>query len=48
MSKDDAINTMKNSDLNEKSGSLFIYLFFYYYILKWVKQLIIKKAEKQY
>ena len=46
MGKDDAINIIKNSDLNEKSGLL---LFFFYCInirKKWV--LIIKEIEKNY
>ena len=47
MGKDDAINIIKNSDLNEKSGLL---LFFFFYCInirkKWV--LIIKEIEKNY
>ena len=41
MSKDDVMNIMKNSNLNEKSGLLY---FFYYYILL----IIMKETNKQY
>ena len=41
MSRNDAINITKNSNLNEKSGSLY----FFYYIYKWVKQLIKKNRD---
>ena len=41
MSKDDPINITKKYYLNEK-------LIFFYYIQKWVKQLIIEETEKQY
>ena len=45
MSKDDAINIMKNSDLS----GLWIVMNFFATYEKWVKELlIIKKKEKQY
>ena len=43
MSKDDAINIMKNSNLNEKTASL---IFFFIIYKRRVKQLIIKETEK--
>ena len=44
MSKNDAINIMKNSSLNKIIGSLQ----FFYYIWKWLKQLIMKETEILY
>ena len=44
ISKNDAINIMKNSNLNEKSGSSW----FLPYIEKWVKNLMIKETEMLY
>ena len=45
MSKDDAINIMKNSDLDEKSGLLY----FLKKYKRWViKLLIIKKIKRNY
>ena len=44
MSKNDAINIMKNSNLNKIIGSLQ----FFYYIWKWLKQLIMKETEILY
>ena len=43
ISKDDAINIMKNSNLNEKTESL---QFFFIIYKRQVKQLIIKETEK--
>ena len=44
MSKNDAINIMKNSNLNKIIGSLQ----FFYYIWKRLKQLIMKETEILY
>ena len=46
ISRNDAINIMKSSNLDEKSGTL--YFFVLLCIKKWVKQLIMKEADKQY
>ena len=44
MSKNDAINIIKNSNLNKIIGSLQ----FFYYIWKWLKQIIMKETETLY
>ena len=45
ISKHDAINIMKNSDLNKRNGVVIICFILYE---KWVKKFIIKETEKEY
>ena len=60
MNKDDAINIMNNSNLNEKRGLLYICIYIYIFVFiiykKWVKkgyyqrnrEAILKRAKKYF